>query len=197
MLLLDFIENDVIPTTGVPKGKLEGNVVRNEHGEITIGESTVTYEAKVAGGTNSVNRTGATVTAKLPSGATMWLTEEYTVNVPGYGNVTVPPFSNAKIRDLFDAKKVATGSFNADNVKRNQGPFKELALAFKNLGYYDAKIGPLTGAGTSYDATVQKALMQVGVNDNYALAQKIVIKCEGMDDMTIAEFDSKIKGSIA
>ena len=169
LLLLDWIEREVIAKTGVPKGKLDGNVVRNEHGEITIGESTVTYEAKVAGGTNSVNRTGATVKAKLPDGATLWMSEPYTVEVAGYGTVTVPEFSNAKIRNLFDAKKVSTGTFNADNIKRNEGPFRELALAYKNLGYYDGKLGALPGAATSYDGTIQKALCQVGHLDNYLL----------------------------
>ena len=197
LLLLDWIEREVIAKTGVPKGKLDGNVVRNEHGEITIGESTVTYEAKVAGGTNSVNRTGATVKAKLPDGATLWMREPYTVEVAGYGTVTVPEFSNAKIRNLFDAKKVSTGTFNADNIQRNKGPFRELALAYKNLGYYDGKLGPLPGAATSYDGTIQKALCQVGHLDNYLLAQKIVIKVDGSDDMTIAEFDAKIKGLMA
>jgi hypothetical protein len=197
LLLLDYIEREVIPTSGVVKGKLEGNVVRNDAGEITIGESTVTYEAKVAGGTNNVNRTGATVSTKLPTGATMWLNEPYTVNVPGYGDVTVPEFSNVGIRGLFDAKIVSTGTFKADNIKRNQGPFKELALAYKNLGYYDKALPKLKGAGTSYDATLQKALVQVGALDNYALAQRIVIKSDGNDDMSVAEFDAKIKGSIA
>ena len=196
LLLLDYIEN-VIATTGVIKGKLEGNVVRNDAGEITIGESTVTYEAKVAGGTNNVNRTGATVSTKLPPGATLWLTDAYTVEVPSYGTVNVPAFSNLGIRGLFDAKIVSTGTFKADNIQRNQGPFRELCLAFKNLGYYDKALPTLKGAGTSYDATLQKALMQVGAQDNWALAQRIVIKSEGNDDMTVAEFDAKIKGSIA
>ena len=197
LLLLDWVEREVIAKTGVPKGKIEGTVVRNDAGEITIGESTAKYEAKVSGGTNNVNRTGTSVSTKLPTGATLHLVDTYTVNVPGYGDVVVEPFANVGIRGLFDAKKVATGAFKEDNVLRNQGPFKQLCLAYKNLGYYDAKLGKLSGSGTSYDSTLQKALMQVGVNDNYALAQRIVIKSEGNDDITVAEFDAKIKGSIA
>ena len=202
ILLLDWVKNEVIAKTGVVKGKLDGNVVRNDAGEITIGESTVTYEAKVAGGTNNVNRTGATVSTKLPTGATLWLNEPYTVNVPGYGDVTVPEFGNLGLRGLYDAKKVSTGTFNAENIKRNQGPFKELTLAYPkvSLGYYDVKLGKLpngNSGGTSYDATLQKVLLMIGVNDNYALAQRIIIKSDGNDDMTVAEFDAKIKGSIA
>ena len=201
LLLLDYIEREVIPTTGVIKGKLDGNVVRNDAGEITIGESTVTYEAKVAGGTNNVNRTGATVSTKLPTGATLWLNEPYTVNIPGYGDVTIPEFGNVGLRGLYDAKIVSTGTFNADNIKRNQGPFKELCLAYPkvSLGYYDVKLGKLpngNSGGTSYDATLQKVLLMVGAQDNFALAQRIIIKSDGNDDMTVAEFDAKIKGSI-
>jgi hypothetical protein len=38
--------------------------------------------------------------------------------------------------------------------------------------------------------------MAVGVNDNFALAQRIIIKVDGKEDITIAEYDAKIKGSI-
>jgi hypothetical protein len=196
LMLLAWAEKIAIET-GVPKGTIAGVVARDEHGQITPGTSTMEYTAKVAGGSNNTNRAGGTVTAVLPDGYTLWLKDDYTGDVPGYGTVTVPSFSNAKIRNLFDAKKVATGAFKEGNVLRNQGPFKALALAFKNLGYYDSKLGPLAGAGTSYDSTLQKALLAVGANDNYALAQKIVIKVDGQDDITVAEYDAKIKGSIA
>ena len=197
LLMLDKVEQIAIKT-GVAKGKLEGNVARDESGQITNGASTIVYTAKVSGGTTNVNRSGgSTATTTLPDGATLWMKEDYTVEIPGYGTATVPAFSNAKIRNLFDAKKVPTGTFKADNIKRNEGPFQMLALAYKNLGYYDSKLGPLTGAATSYDGTILKALCQVGVNDNYLLAQKIVIKVDGSDDMTIAEFDAKIKGLMA
>ena len=196
IMLLAWAEKIAIET-GVPKGTIAGVIARDEHGQITPDASTWEYTAKVAGGSNNTNRAGGTVTAVLPDGYTLWLKDDYTGDVPGYGTVTVPSFSNAKIRNLFDAKKVATGTFKPDNVLRNQGPFKELALAFKNLGYYDGKLGPLAGSGTSYDSTLQKALLAVGANDNYALAQKIVIKVDGQDDVTVAEYDAKIRGSIA
>ena len=199
LLLLDYFEG-VAKETGVIKGKVEGNVVRNESGEVVPNESTVEYAAKFNTG-SATNRTGATVTAVLPHGYSLWLTEPYTVDIPGYGNVTVPPFANLSTRGLYDAKKIPTGTFKADNVQRNQGPFKELTLAHPkvSLGYYDVKLGNLPNGksgGTSYDACLQKILLLVGVHDNYALAQRIVIKVDGQEDVTVAEFDATIKGSI-
>ena len=199
LLLLDFVE-EVISKTGVVKGRLDGNVARDENGQIVIGKSTATYEAKVAGGTSNVNRTGVSVSTKLPKDGTLYLAKAYTVNVPGYGDVTVEAFSNLGIRALFDAKKVSTGTFKPDNVLRSQGPFKQICLAFPSIGYHDPKLGKLPdgihSGATSYDATIHKALMAVGVNDNFALAQHIIVKVDGAEDITLAELDSKIKGSI-
>jgi hypothetical protein len=200
LLLLDYFEG-IAKETGVIKGKVDGNVVRNENGDVVPNDSTVEYTAKFNAGT-AINRTGATVTAVLPHGASLWLNEDYTVDVPGYGNVTVPSFTKLGMRGLYDAKKVATGTFKADNVLRNQGPFKELTLAYPNvsLGYYDGKLGKLPNGhsgGTSYDAILQKVLVMVGAHDNYALAQRIVIKVDGEEDRTIAEFDAKIRALIA
>jgi hypothetical protein len=200
LLLLDFIE-EVIAKTGVVKGKLDGNVARDENGQIVTGKSTVTYEAKIAGGTSNVNRTGVSVSTKLPTDCTLWLADAYTVNVPGYGDLTLEPFSNVpSIRALFDGKKVGTGTFKPDNVLRSQGPFQALCKAFPAIGYHDPALGNLPNSenkgGTSYDSTVQRILMAVGVNDNFALAQRIIIKVDGQEDVTIAEYDAKIKGSI-
>jgi len=199
LLLLDFVE-EVIAKTGVVKGKLDGNVARDENGQIVPGKSTATYEAKVAGGTSNVNRTGVSVSTKLPKDGTLWLAEAYTVNVPGYGDVTVEAFSNLGIRALFDGKKVRTGTFKPDNILRSQGPFKQICLAFPSIGYHDPKLGKLPdgihSGATSYDATIHKALMAVGVHDNFALAQHIIVKVDGAEDITLAELDSKIKGSI-
>tara|TARA_R100001086_G_scaffold195350_1_gene112120 strand:+ start:236 stop:1423 length:1188 start_codon:yes stop_codon:yes gene_type:complete len=200
LLLLDFVE-EVIAKTGVIKGKLDGNVARDENGQIVIGKSTVTYEAKVSGGTSNVNRTGVSVSTKLPTDCTLWLADDYTVNVPGYGDLTLPAFSNVpSIRALFDGKKVRTGTFKPDNVLRSQGPFEALCKAFPAIGYHDPVLGHLPNSenkgGTSYDSTVQRMLMAVGVNDNFALAQRIIIKVDGKEDITIAEYDAKIKGSI-